>query len=232
MALVPVTIARTCTTWMKPGEAVKVKGINVEDPGKKNQYESMTWKIMEAPGPEGRVILGHGEKLIRVSVDKVSPATLDFSSVQFDVPSHWKVESWITWASCQPDIDAYLNKWIPLPGDGQNSIMVRRQGASQCHVRPMIMYPRLEELGLEMLFNSTWYGQTAVVIEIDILKPCPAGHIWVFCAWCGRFHLPFDGPGSHRNSRAHEKARQHMDHEDLESLRLKMGFWNVEQRWL
>ena len=100
----------------------------------------------------------------------------------------------------------------------------------------MIMYPRLEELGLEMLFNSTWYhGATsnyAAVIEIDILKPCPAGHIWVFCAWCGRFHLPFDGPGSHRNSRAHEKARQHMDTMDLESLRLKMGFWNVEQRWL
>ena len=57
MALVPVT--KVPVTWMKPGEAVKVKGINMEDHVKRDLYESLTWQIVEAPDPEGRVTLGH-----------------------------------------------------------------------------------------------------------------------------------------------------------------------------
>ena len=72
---------------------------------------------------------------------------------------------------------------------------------------PLLMYPRLEALGLELVFESRWAGGQTVIIEIDILKPCPQKHIWVFCAWCRKFHLPFDGLNSHRCSRKHQNAR-------------------------
>ena len=129
------------------------------------------------------------------------------------------------------NIDQYLNRWIPLPGFGENMIMLRRRDSP--HAIPLIMYPRLEELGLEILFHSTWYGETTRVMEADIIKPCPAKHIWIFCAWCGKFHLPYDGPGSHRCGKKHQNARKNtFKCYSADYLRASMGFRNVKDRWL
>lgn len=99
--------------------------------------------------------------------------------------------------------------------------------------RPCLMFPNLDMLGLEMLFMSTWnYNQKMVIIEIDILKPCPAGHIWPYCAWCGKFHLPFDGKGSHRRSIKHEAAQEYMDKCSYEHLREQADYLHVNGRWL
>ena len=98
--------------------------------------------------------------------------------------------------------------------------------------RPLLMYPRLEALGLEIVFESRWYQGRTVVIEIDILKPCPQRQIWVFCAWCGKFHLPFEGPNSHRCGNKHAKARWYLDNVPKDSLREQSGFMHVEGRWL
>ena len=103
MALVPV--AQASLAWMIPGEHVQIQGIFASDTSKEAQtrhYESMMWTIVEAPR-EGFAILcdtmdmagTEDVHLIRVNVAKVSPANLQFSGMQFDVPFHWKFESWI-----------------------------------------------------------------------------------------------------------------------------------------
>ena len=108
--------------------------------------------------------------------------------------------------------------------------MLRRQ---QCQWRPCLMFPNLDKLGLEMLFMSAWYQEKSmVIIEIDILKPCPAGHIWPYCAWCGKFHLPFEGEGSHRWSKRHAKAQEYMDNSSYEYLREQADHLHVRGRWL
>ena len=137
------------------------------------------------------------------------------------------------------NIDQYLNRRIPLPGHGNSTIMLRRRLVK--HVRPLIMFPRLEKLNLEIIFHSNWYdktykkGQTteATLIEADILKPFDQDYIWIFCAWCKKFHLPYDGPGSHRCSNKHQKARSNLfECCSAASLRSSMGFWDVQDRWL
>ena len=163
--------------------------------------------------------------------------TLNF---QLDVPWHWKFESWaVSTLSRGPlsrqvefvDIDDFLNVEIPIPGLGGNRIMLRRRCSD--HRRPCLMFPRLEMLGLEMLFLSTWYDQQIMsIIEIDILKPCPQKQIWPYCAWCGKFHLPYEGYGSHRKSKKHEKAQWYLDNRSAEHLREQAGFMHVRGRWL
>ena len=128
-----------------------------------------------------------------------------------------------------PDLDRYLDTWFPIPFLGGNSILLRRSTRRR---RPLVMYPRLEQLGLEMWFRSDWYGQSAEIIEFDVLKPCPAGQIWPYCSWCRKFHLPYDGPGSHRCSIAHARARRWLDSYNVEEIRAQCEFYNVQGRWL
>ena len=211
----------------------------------------MTWTIEEEP-EDGKVILSCGSKLMRLAVDEVSPTTLalytaseatlsvtETLNFQLDVPFHSKLESWIASQMTPPeydrdaDIDKYLNKWVRIPGLGGNRILLRR---CSHHRRPFLMFPRLEMLGLELCFYSQWYSQwykeSTVVMEVDILKPCPAGQIWIYCAWCRKFHLPYDGQGSHRQSKQHARARWHLDNEPAEILRQQISFKQVEGRWL
>ena len=239
--------------WMTPGEIVTVRGVSNE------KYMSMTWVTDEAP-KAGKVILrgviGDKEQKIRVKVEKVSPTTLALSephrqatplqlNLQFDVPYHWKFEAWMLSTLKLPvqdephNIDQYLNRCIPLPGLGGNTITLRRKLV--LHARPLIMFPRLEHLGLEIIFHSKWYDNAckdgkkheATLIEADILKPFDQDYIWIFCAWCKKFHLPYDGPGSHRCSNKHQKARSNLfECCSAASLRSSMGFWDVQDRWL
>ena len=231
---------------MKAGETVTVSGLAVQF----KEYETMLWVIEE--NQEATVVLRSMQmsKLIRVSQLKIAPSSLSIPAAaqarlsqtlnfQFDLPFHWKMESWIVSKLTafrdgrpEPDLERYLNVWIPLPDDqnGGNRILLRKCEGER---RPLLMYPRLEALGLELVFESRWYGGRTVVIEIDILKPCPQRHIWIFCAWCGKFHLPFDGPNSHRSSRKHNRgARWYLDFYPKDWLRAQCGFMHVEGRWL
>ena len=229
--------------WMTPGQHVFIRDVSTAE------YMSMHWVVQEAPR-EGRVVLRAKieedgmEKVIRVSVDKVYPATLcaehkqqvcdDALVFQFDVPFHWKVEAWIMSrvplilpGGSEPDLHRYLKKWVPLPGLGRNSIMVQRR--ERRHPRPLLMFPRLEQLDLELMFHSTWSGQFILVVEADILKCCPANQIWPYCAWCRKFHCPVDG---HRNGKMHARCQYYLETLDVEYLRHEIGFWDVQGRWL
>ena len=72
--------------------------------------------------------------------------------------------------------------------------MIRRRNTTT----PLLMYPRLNAMGLELWFHSMWHGQS-----VDGLGP------WPICRWCPKFHLPYDGPGSHRQSQQHTKFREY-----------------------
>ena len=137
------------------------------------------------------------------------------------------------------DLDQYLNRWIPLPAMGKNSIMVKRR--ERPHPRPLLMFPKLEQLGLEIMFHSNWSQEHILLVEVDILKCCPQRQIWPYCAWCKRFLCPADG---HRNGKLHagecypngrrkvKGCRYYLDTCDVEYLRHQMGFWDVQARWL
>ena len=237
--------------WMKEGVPVTIRI-------SKSAYNAAIWYVMEPLQNDRVKVVGHcngTEKVIRVGVEKVWPSSLalreqtdgspcDSSMVlnfQFDVPYHWKMDSWI-FSTLQLalgaeaersdfDLDQYLNKWIPIPGLGGSSILLRRS-TSTLGVRPAVMYPRLLLLGFELWFHFDWYGENAQILEIDILKLCPAKHIWPFCVWCMKFHLPYDGAGSHRQSAKHGKARFWFNAMGRDEIRASVGFHNVQGRWL
>ena len=137
------------------------------------KYESMQWVIEE--NQESTLLLRATVRVsicIRVSAFKTSPVSLSIPArahlsqtlnFQFDLPFHWKMESWMVSqltvfrnGSAEPHLERYLNTWIPLPDDqnGGNKIMMRRcMGERE---RPLLMHPRLEALGLELWFYSSW----------------------------------------------------------------------------
>ena len=116
------------------------------------------------------------------------------------------------------DPSPYLNRWIPLRALGGNSIMICHNHISHSHSEdmtarngrgqfPLIMFPRIQIAGLELWFHSRWYNGTMQLIEVDSWELCPQGQFWPKYAWCNKFHLPFDGSGSHRESRTHQRFR-------------------------
>ena len=45
--------------------------------------------------------------------------------------------------------------------------------------------------------------------QTDVLKWCPAKHIWPYCIACGKFYFPATGPNAHANSRKHIRKMQY-----------------------
>ena len=106
------------------------------------------------------------------------------------------------------DPRAYFNRWVPLRALGGNSIMIRPPPPGQ-RAAPLILFPRIDRLGLEVWFHSRWYGKSTQLVEVDAIDLCPQGQYWPKCMWCGKFHLPFD---AHRASNYHERFRaRYMD---------------------
>ena len=69
--------------------------------------------------------------------------------------------------------------------------------------RRLLMYPSFIRTGLGIRFRS---GQFAADFELsfaDSLDLCPAGHVWVKCMACHKFHFPWDGANCHVQSRKH-----------------------------
>ena len=59
-------------------------------------------------------------------------------------------------------------------------------------------------------FRSAQFREFGVIEMTfgDVLRWCPAKHVWVYCALCEKFHFPASGPGSHRESSKHLKKKQ------------------------
>ena len=132
---------------------------------------------------------------------------VDSGSVADDFGFQHVVESGIARATQIPQ-EQYIDQWFPLPGEGGNSFMLCQSqvGAHQ----PLLHFPRLNELRLELHFHSKWYGHCSQVLEADGFKKCPQDQVWLYCFWCRKFHLPFQGPGSHRESISHAKCRYYL----------------------
>lgn len=107
----------------------------------------------------------------------------------------------------KPDLGYYCNVRIPIAGWGGNSIVFKQTSSQKLNEMPL-MYPRLIDLGLSMTHVSQW-GHTEIRLQLaDILRPCPAGQIWVWCSYCKRFLFPAE---SHRAGRLHVRALTHLE---------------------
>ena len=97
-----------------------------------------------------------------------------------------------------------LNARIDLPGLGGNYVYVRETIRPQA--QSLVMYPRLD--GYDMFFFSTWSNETIELLDCDVLKLCPQGQVWPWCAHCRRFLLPVE---AHRESSAHSQCRRNLE---------------------
>ena len=93
-----------------------------------------------------------------------------------------------------------LNIWFPLPGLGENSLLLRE--STDPNYR-LVMFPSLAQRSLELWFYSAWAGELILLQDFDYIKLCPACQNWPWCAWCERFLFPVSG---HRGSKGHDKA--------------------------
>ena len=90
----------------------------------------MLWIIEEVQA--SKVVLrarGQMSMFILVSASKISPVSLSIPAqahleqtlnFQFDVPYHWKMESWAVSqltvnGGVEQNLEPYLHRWIPLP---------------------------------------------------------------------------------------------------------------------
>jgi len=122
------------------------------------------------------------------------------------------------WVEANPSIlSAVLNRWIPIPGEGGNSICLTEMELLDNHMLDEpLWYPNLNRLGVALWFYSTWANDRIRLVEADCLKPCYADHIWPYCTYCRRFLLP---ALEHRCSNDHQKFR--------DWYRSRPGEWNA-----
>jgi len=151
--------------------------------------------------PAGHLTLSHAETLQLEMSEKVCRMTFPYTDRLNVVFNSFFPDAEYA------DLGYFCNKKIPIPGWGDNYLEFKQEGGHN----PPLMYPRLCELGLSLYHGSGW-GQTYIRLEFcDITKPCKAEQIWVWCAWCQKFILPVDGPGSHRGSIKHHKALGYLE---------------------
>jgi len=93
-----------------------------------------------------------------------------------------------------------LNIWFPLPGLGGNSMMLRESTNPNYK---LVMFPSLQQRGLELWFYSAWAQEEILLQDFDYIKLCPACQNWPWCAWCHKFLFPVAG---HRGGRKHINA--------------------------
>ena len=231
-----------CVSWLRVGDWVEIRTANVE-------YNKLCWEVTEVDEDGQKAVLKNEDKCIRVDMAKCVPLTLSLRSeapqiaahasditlnAALDLPFHCRFEAYVWGVSSEPSfVDRYLNQWVPIPGLGGNSILLRRRKDPTNHLEDLVLFPRLNDLGLELWFHSAWLGDSVKIIEIDMFKLCPMKQIWPFCAWCGKFHLPTAGSNSHRESKDHAKMRNWLRHVGSETIRSMMkDHWHVEGRWL
>ena len=138
-----------------------------------------------------------------------------------------------------------LNKWIPLPGMRGNSIMLVARGplgvgveplapgSTMLRARGLLSWPRLTALNIGVRFRSESFKCEHDFEFFDVLAWCPQDHVWIFCAWCGKFHFPCEG--GHRESKKHQRALEWMRRSGPEYMveeMAKCGWRHGRQRFL
>ena len=122
-----------------------------------------------------------------------------------------------------------LDVWIPLPGKPGNSILL----GSWPGVKPVLSWPFLTELGIGVKFRSVEFGCEREMEFFDVLKMGPAGHLWPFCLWCGKFYFPCEG--GHSESFEHQRALVYLQDHGAEvcgELMRQYGWWGFGGRSL
>ena len=61
---------------------------------------------------------------------------------------------------------------------------------------------------MELWLHSRWHGGMMQLTDVDAWDLCPQGQFWPKCLWCGKFHLPYEGCNSHRESIQHRSFRR------------------------
>ena len=107
------------------------------------------------------------------------------------------------------------DQWIPLPELPGNAIMIYSAKTpipdptalenETFDERCLLLFPSLMHRGLGMRFRSFEFGASIELTFTDCLEVCPAGHVWVKCAACDKFHFPWSGESAHANSNKHKR---------------------------
>ena len=225
---------------MEPGDNVVVKCSNVV-------YNGVLWIVAadQTKATEDTIILqgviAGIDKTIRIAKRKVFPTTVVYSGGCELGPEMYERTILETFNAYRDDDEpdpepfdaAHLNRWVPIPGLGGNSIMLRRRpdGAPR---EDLVLFPRINRFDLELWFHSRWNGDVIQLLDADSLGKCPQKQLWPFCAWCQRFHLPHEGPGSHRQSIKHEKFKnQHLPFYGADRVRADIrNQMHMKRLWL
>ena len=137
-----------------------------------------------------------------------------------------------------------LDVWIPLPGKPGNSILLKKTtglpgvepllpGSALLRANIVLSWPFLTELGIGVRFRSVEFGCERDLEFFDVLKMCPAGHLWPFCLWCGKFYFPCEG--GHSESFEHQRALLYLQEHGAEvcvELMRQYGWWRFGDRSL
>ena len=116
-----------------------------------------------------------------------------------------------------------LDNWLPLPGMGGNFIQMRPRGPG-VESSGLLMYSALSNY--QVLFRSTWNNGDIILMQHgDVLKVCPAQHVWPWCSYCARFLLPAE---SHRLSKKHQRMLEKLRAGDPATV-LSDGLSNMER---
>ena len=191
------------------------------------EYNSRTWAVVNTEPEEhpGRVLLKdtEGDKVIAVRAASLRRQELAIprGPLQQDLgegPQHCQVAKAVDHAFNFEDHDyeRLLNQWVPLPGYGGNQVMVRRGVPKN-----LVFFPHIQRLGLELWFYSTWLNDHIELLDWDIVKVCPQEHLWPFCFYCEKFHLPVQ---AHRLSQKHQRALNYM--RDRRQIQIAQQFFH------
>ena len=198
------------------------------------QYNAMLWSVVAVDEEAAKLVLqsvSDSTKRIKVCKQKCNPTTVNIPS-QIPIAEqaqavHLCVDKYLDQPGFQgPDMDQYLNRWVPLPLRGGNSMMLCRRPAGEPNGQ-LILFPRLNRRAREIWFHSQWYGHVfkLMVRDADDLGPCEQEQMCPICTWCQKFHLPHTGPNSHRSSKKHLKFLEHAASWNQEDLRLQCRQW-------
>ena len=147
------------------------------------------------------VHLTSAEQTQLVMSEELCPMTFPFNNRM----NAW-LQELLPSAAEQPNLERFCGVRIPIPGWGGNFVLFRR--AQDGEADEALMFPILGELGLSMYHGSQWAHSLIRVGFCDILKPCPMGQIWVWCAYCRKFLFPAE---AHRGSRRHQNALESLE---------------------
>ncbi len=80
-----------------------------------------------------------------------------------------------------------------------------------------MMWPTINDLGLQVVFRGGEFDLGEIVLEItDDIKLCPQRQWWPYCRLCRKFLFP---PDIHRGSRKHQSALRWQQFVSVQELR-------------